>query len=145
METTSEQTTAEQSTAGPDAPEASAPSSPAEPSAEASALPERTARQAWPYAAVAAAYLLGPLVIGLTLPPAAATTALLALLPVAALALGAADGAIFRPTWAFPVITGLICWFALRIFTNDGTWIYAVGVVVLCRLGVALGGRRKRG
>lgn len=103
--------------------------------------PERTGRQTWPYAASAAAYLAAPFVLGLALPAGAATAALLVLIPTAALLLGLADGLVFRTTWAFPVLTTVLAFFGLLLYTNDGTWIYGLPVLVLCRLGSSLGGR----
>lgn len=105
--------------------------------------PDRTGAQWWPYALAAVAYLLAPFVLGATLPAAAATTALLILLPAAALLLGVIDAVVFRRTWAFPGLTGILCLLGLAMYTNDGTWIYALGVVALSRLGGALGGRRR--
>lgn len=103
--------------------------------------PERTGRQTWPYAASAAAYLLAPFVLGLALPAGAATAALLALIPTAALLLGLTDGLVFRTTWAFPMLTTVLAFIGLFLYTNSGTWIYALAVLVLCRLGSWLGGR----
>ncbi|MGJ5591442.1 hypothetical protein ACSBQY_09535 [Micrococcus lylae] len=105
--------------------------------------PERTGRQHWTYAAAALAYLVAPFFIGLALPAASATLALLILLPTASLLLGLADGLVFRTTWAFPILTAILCLIGLRIYTNDGTWIYALGALVLTRIGTALGGRRR--
>lgn len=105
--------------------------------------PERTGLQSWTYAAAAVAYLVVPFILGAALPAATATTALLILLPFAALLLGLADGLVFRTTWAFPILTTILCFIGLRIYTNDGTWIYALGVLALTRVGTALGGRRR--
>lgn len=111
--------------------------------AEKTSEPERTGRQAWPYALSVATYLAAPFVLGAALPAGAATASLLVLLPSAALVLGVLDGLVFRTTWAFPVLTTLLCLLGLRMYTNDGTWIYAIGVLALCRLGSVLGGRPK--
>lgn len=126
--------------AGPDAStNEPAPGTPAKKDPE----PERTGRQHWTYAAAALAYLVVPFILGTALPAASATLALLILLPSAALLLGLADGLVFRTTWAFPVLTAILCFIGLRIYTNDGTWIYALGVLALTRVGTALGGRRR--
>ncbi|MEW1965508.1 hypothetical protein AB0302_08980 [Micrococcus sp. NPDC078436] len=106
--------------------------------------PDRTVAQAWPYALAAAAYLAAPFALGALLPAEIATTALLGLLTVGALTLGAIDGVVFRGTWAFPVLTTILALLGLGMYTHDGTWIYALGVLALCRLGGALGGRLRR-
>ncbi|GAB48515.1 hypothetical protein [Mobilicoccus pelagius] len=107
--------------------------------------PSRTAKQWWPYLISALAFLVAPYVIGMALPAATATTAMLVLLPVAAFGTGVLDGAVFRSTWSFPILTGLICWFALKLYSDPGTWIYAVGVFLLCLAGSHLGGRLRGG
>lgn len=104
--------------------------------------PERTARQSWPYAASALSYLVVPFAIGTVAEPATATVLLIIWLFFAALSLGFLDGRVFRRTWAFPVITGALCWLALLLYSNPGTWVYAVGVVLICRLGGMIGGAR---
>lgn len=104
--------------------------------------PERTARQSWPYAASALVYLVAPFAIGTLAPTSTATVLVLVWLPLAAFALGLLDGRLFRRTWAFPVITGAFCWLAMLLYSNPGTWIYAVGVMLVCRLGGMLGGIR---
>lgn len=106
--------------------------------------PDRTAAQAWPYALAAAVYLAAPFGLGAALPAETATTALLGLLTVGALTLGAIDGVVFRGTWAFPVLTTILALLGLGMYTHDGTWIYALGVLALCRLGSGLGGRLRR-
>lgn len=114
------------------------------PVSAASGPPDRTAVQAWPYALAAAVYLAAPFALGALLPAETATTALLGLLTVGALTLGAIDGVVFRGTWAFPVLTTILALLGLGMYTHDGTWIYALGVLALCRLGGALGGRLRR-
>ncbi len=106
--------------------------------------PDRTAGRAWPYALAAAAYLVAPFALGAALPAETATAALLGLLTAGALTLGAIDGVVFRGTWAFPVLTTILALLGLGMYTHDGTWIYALGVLALCRLGGALGGRLRR-
>lgn len=122
---------------------APAPAEP-RPASAASGPPDRTAAQAWPYALAAAAYLAAPFALGTALPAETATAALLALLTVGALTLGAIDGVVFRSTWAFPVLTAILALLGLAMYTSDGTWIYALGVLALSRLGCALGGRLRR-
>jgi len=104
--------------------------------------PERTAGQSWPYAASALSYLVLPFAIGAVAAPATATALLLAWLPAAALVLGVLDARVFRRTWAFPVLTGAFCWLAMLLYSDPGTWIYAVGAALVCRLGSLLGGAR---
>lgn len=140
METSTTSTASEPEPTGSTAPASGTPES-ADPT---TAEPERTGGQAWPYALSAATYLLVPFALGVVLPAETATTALLALLTAGALLLGVIDGVVFRTTWAFPVITGILCLIGLQMYTEDGTWIYAIGVVVLCRLGSMRGGRRGR-
>ncbi|OFR88179.1 hypothetical protein HMPREF2863_00970 [Micrococcus sp. HMSC067E09] len=131
-------------TAKADAAEADPAETKPEPApAKKASEPERTGLQSWAYAAAAVAYLIVPFLLGTALPAATATTALLTLLPFAALLLGLADGLAFRTTWAFPILTTILCFIGLRIYTNDGTWIYALGVLALTRVGTALGGRRR--
>ena len=103
----------------------------------------RTATQWWPYLTSALAFLVAPYVIGVMLPAATATAVMLVLLPVAAFGSGLIDGTVFRSTWSFPALTGLLCWVALRLYSDPGTWIYAVGVFLLCLAGSHLGGRRR--
>ncbi|MDO4239030.1 hypothetical protein [Micrococcus sp.] len=122
---------------------APAPTEP-RPGSAASGPPDRTAAQAWPYALAAAAYLAAPFALGAVLPAETATTALLGLLTAGALTLGAIDGVVFRSTWAFPVLTAILALLGLAMYTSDGTWIYALGVLALSRLGGALGGRLRR-
>lgn len=105
--------------------------------------PDRTTGQAWTYAAAAVAYLVVPFLLGAALPAGTATAALLILLLGGGLLLGLADGRAFRTTWAFPWLTTILCWIGLQLYTNSGTWIYAVGVLALTRLGSVLGGRRR--
>lgn len=122
---------------------APAPTEP-RPASAASGPPDRTAVQAWPYALAAAVYLAAPFGLGAALPAETATTALLGLLTVGALTLGAVDGVVFRSTWAFPVLTAILALLGLGMYTHDGTWIYALGVLALSRLGGGFGGRLRR-
>lgn len=108
-------------------------------------LPDRTRTQAWPYALAAITYLVSPFVIGTLLPSNTATTVLLLLLTAGALLLGVVDALVFRPTWAFPILTGIFAFVGLLIYTTSGTWIYAIGVALLCRLGGMVGRLRHAG
>ena len=102
---------------------------------------DRTGRQYLPYAVMAVAFLLVPLFVGALVDGANATTAMLILLPVMALALGLLDGFVFRFTWVFPIMLGIFFWLATKIYFNDAAWIYIIGLVPLCGLGGWIGAR----
>lgn len=95
---------------------------------------------------VAVAFLVLPGVCATLLTGAAATWAVLTLIAVAGLGLGVVDARVFRHTWAFPVMTGIVCWVGLLIWANnDGAWVYAPGAFLLCLLGNRLAARRATG
>ena len=91
------------------------------------------------FAAAAAAFLLVPAVIASLASRETTTVSLLIYLPLIAFGLGVADGAWFRFTWSFPIIAAAIFWLSTTLMYNPGTWIYAVGVLLLCALGTAAG------
>ncbi|MDY6056072.1 hypothetical protein [Micrococcus sp.] len=105
-----------------------------------SSEPERAGSQAWPYAVAALLYLVLPLLLGTLAAPATATVLLLVVLIGGPLVLGALDAVVYRPAWTFAVLTGLFALVGLWIYTNPGTWIYAIGVVLLTRLSGAIAG-----
>lgn len=97
------------------------------------------AQYAMPAAALALLFLV-PALVALSLPPQTTTRTLLFYLPVTSFALGLVDGAWFRFTWSLPAIAAGIFWLSTVLMYNPGTWIYAVGVFLLCALGGAVGG-----
>lgn len=59
---------------------------------------------------------------------------------MASLLLGLIDATWFRFTWSFPFTAAALFWVSTALMYNPGTWIYAVGVLLVCALGGALGG-----
>lgn len=102
--------------------------------------PERSGWQYSSFALAFAALIVVPALLALSLQPRATTSTLLVYLPVASLLLGLIDATWFRFTWSFPAIAAVMFWVSTALMYNPGTWIYAVGVLLVCALGGALGG-----
>lgn len=94
------------------------------------------------FLAAALAFFVAPGIVGAALSGSTATVTMLVLLPVMALALGMLDGRLFRYTLSFPLIAAFMFWLSTNVYYNDGTWVYAVGVVLLAWLGSWLTGRK---
>ena len=94
------------------------------------------------FLAAALAFFVVPGIVGAALSGSTATVTMLVLLPVMALALGMLDGRLFRYTLSFPLIAAFMFWLSTNVYYNDGTWVYAVGVVLLAWLGSWLTGRK---
>lgn len=99
----------------------------------------RSGRQNASFALSFAALIVVPALLALSLQPRATTSTLLVYLPVASLLLGLIDATWFRFTWSFPAIAAVMFWVSTALMYNPGTWIYAVGVFVVCALGGAIG------
>lgn len=80
-----------------------------------------------------------PALVALTFSPETTTRTLLVYLPLASFGLGLADAAWYRFTWSYPAIAAGIFWLSTVLMYNPGTWMYAVGVFLLCALGGAAG------
>lgn len=102
--------------------------------------PERSGWQYSSFALAFAALIVVPALLALSLQARATTTTLLVYLPVASFALGLIDATWFRFTWSFPATAAAMFWVSTLLMYNPGTWIYAVGVLLVCALGGALGG-----
>ncbi|SDL90058.1 hypothetical protein SAMN04488535_1177 [Corynebacterium mycetoides] len=102
-------------------------------------LPGRSGAQYLTLALAFLALFLIPPFLAVSMSAEATTATLLVYLPAASVALGLVDAAWFRFTWSFPAIAAAIFWVSTLMMYNPGTWIYAVGVFVLCALGGAAG------
>lgn len=106
---------------------------------------ERTGwRKATPYVMLAA-YIAGPWLI---IPAfgggdTAVVPIIVFIFGIAALA-GLIDGIFYRTTWSLPILAGVGFWIAKALYFNDGTFLYALGCVLVAWLGAAVGTRLRR-
>lgn len=94
----------------------------------------------------AAIIILGPALLHAVWPARTLGLAVLGVLGMTALILGAVDGRTFRSSWSFPLTVGAAHFAAMLLYFNEGTWIYLPAMVILAALGSWLGqaGRRRK-